>query len=140
MKFYESIDDLPIYNWNKINTTGELKYLLIEPKELTDDDKFKLIEVFEFMQKEVFEKFGHKESFKEAIQEDKRYRLWKIEGELGDPASKIYAKTYEEEIKNRKKTTFEESIALLQKKLGFYFTSKTMTTTDYFNHIYLEHG
>lgn len=140
MKFYESISELPIYNWNELNTSGDLKWLLKEPKKLNKTDISKLVDVYDSMQKDIFEKFGKTDSYQEYLQELKRYMIWKIDGRLGDPASKIYAKQFEEEEKRKKKIEFHETMALLQKKLGFYVDSKTMTTLDYFTHLHLKHG
>lgn len=47
MRYYDSLDTMPIYNWWKIEKTGDLRYLLLNMPSLpiyNDDDLVKVLE------------------------------------------------------------------------------------------------
>lgn len=73
-QYYDSIETMPIYNWNKIVETGELKYLFVNGGRVTK----KHAEVWEQIQNEYFKEFGIDPEFK------KRIRLMKEVVSLND--------------------------------------------------------
>jgi calcineurin-like phosphoesterase family protein len=61
--FYESIDEMPIYNWNKIIETGDLKWIFKNGGRVTK----KLGEVWVKLQDEYFLEFGLDDTFKKQL-------------------------------------------------------------------------
>lgn len=53
-QYYESIDDMPIYNWNKIMETGNLKWIFINGGTVTK----KIAIIWENLQNQYFDEFG----------------------------------------------------------------------------------
>ena len=140
MKFYKSIDELPIYYWNQIKETGDLSNLIVNynGEQVTKYQQHQLKQIYEDLNKQFFDKFGKQDSYQEQIQELSQLYIWKIEGVLdNNPAAKIYARAEEKKMQSRETLNFDTTMAIIQRKLGFYVTAKQMTTTDYFTHIYL---
>lgn len=54
VQYYESIEDLPIYNWNKVVETGQLKWLIKKG----DKPNKQALRVWDKLQDEYFEEFG----------------------------------------------------------------------------------
>lgn len=52
---YLSIDDMPIWNWNKILSTGDLKYLFINEKGRVGN---KIVNLWNDLQEQYVKKFG----------------------------------------------------------------------------------
>lgn len=62
-QYYDSIETMPIYNWNKIIETGELKWLFKDGGRVCRASADK----WEELQNEYFEEFGIDQEFKKRI-------------------------------------------------------------------------
>ncbi len=55
-KLYTSIDDLPVYYWNKIHETNKLKYLFKEKVDIVNNDQLSLL--WANINDQYFKEFG----------------------------------------------------------------------------------
>ncbi len=58
LKYFESIEVMPVWNWFKVSETNDLKYLLKEDVKLTDKDRMILAVIWDNMYFEFLETFG----------------------------------------------------------------------------------
>jgi hypothetical protein len=61
--YYDSIEVMPIWNWNKIMETGDLKYLFISGGRVSSKCK----KIWNDLQDEYFTEFGVDESYKRKL-------------------------------------------------------------------------
>lgn len=61
---YSTIDEMPIYNWVQIQTTGDLKYLYKSCKGKVNNDLF---DFWEALQDEYINRFGLDESYRKQL-------------------------------------------------------------------------
>ena len=74
-KCYSGIDTLPIWNWDKIFETRDLKYLLLIPKEIDDKQKPILNTIYEEFYDAYLEEFGLNEKAQEIREKRQSYIL-----------------------------------------------------------------
>ena len=136
---FKSLEELPIYNWDKCVRTGELKYLLVDPNAKCDVD---LLALFNKLHQEYLDIFG-------ATEETERYlsllkqKIHHIEQIiLGVKFHKNYLKIVEFEIEaiEKKKGDSQDLydiIAILAKFMGFQLDVKKVTVIEYYKYISL---
>lgn len=62
-QYYSSIEEMPIYNWNKIMETGNLKWVFVNGGRVTR----KIAEVWEDLQNQYFKEFGVDPEYKNKL-------------------------------------------------------------------------
>lgn len=130
---YTTIDEMPIWNWNKIYTTGEMRYLY---KNLKGKNNEYSLNKWQELQNEYINKFGLDDSFKQklrlmkkAIQLNCDFVIKKdrfILNELAIVESQI------ENFESIKSMDFYEIKDYVEKYKGFRIDPKTTTVTEYF--------
>jgi hypothetical protein len=78
---YNSIDYLPMLNWDRINKKNDLTYLLIKPSKLSEEQVIELQKVWKAIYEEFISVFGFSDHFKDIINLEikiARLRLKKI--------------------------------------------------------------
>jgi len=136
---YKSLEELPIYNWDKCVRTGELKYLLVDPNLKCDVD---LMALFYKFHQEYLDIFG-------ATEESERYlnllkqKIHHIEQIiLGVKFHKNYLKIVEFEIDGIEKKKGDSQdlydiCAILTKFMGVHLDVKKVTVIEYYKYISL---
>ena len=74
-KCYSGIDTLPIWNWNKIFETKDLKYLLLVSKIVTEKESIILNTIYEEFYDAYLEEFGLNEKEQEIREKRQSYIL-----------------------------------------------------------------
>ena len=134
MKYYDSINNLPMYNFDVINNTGDFSYLLIEKVNIN------LENVWAKIYNEYIEEFGIPENYK-------TYIFLQIE------ALNIYQKAYSEnkkhlltlaEVKDKESITYlsenvklSETSAILSKYMGYRINPAEISVKEFMSYIKL---
>lgn len=143
MKHYNSIDDLPIYNWNKVHETGELKHLLHDPsRKLKAPELNQLPALWRKIYDEYIERFGIGDTTLSMLEKEKRIAELQIEKiQTGDENIQTFIEIEEISL-NRKKieaeqmsVDFYETKANIEKCLGFMINAKICTVIEFYNYI-----
>jgi len=136
---YKSLEELPIYNWDKCVRTGELKYLLLEPNLKCDID---LLELFKKFHQDYLDIFGANEESERylSLLKQKIHHIEQII--LGVKFHKNYLKIVDFEIEaiEKKKGDTQDLFdicAILSKFMGFQLDVKKVTVIDYYKYINL---
>ena len=135
-KFYKSIDELPLYNWIKINE-GELNYLLIDPKQKESEKK--LNEAYEVIYDDFLKEFGVGKKQKEVFNEMKKLALLECDLVIkGDEFTKTKIEIQRAKLEQLKKganrgMTTDKTLIYLSKWLGYKINAKETTVKEYYN-------
>jgi hypothetical protein len=136
---YKSLEELPIYNWDKCVRSGELKYLLLDPNLKCDVD---LLELFMKFHQDYLDIFGANEESERylSLLKQKIHHIEQII--LGVKFHKNYLKIVDFEIEaiEKKKGDSQDLFdicAILSKFMGFQLDVKKVTVIDYYKYIKL---
>lgn len=130
---YRTIEDCPIWNWIKIQETGDLKYLGDLPRE-------ELEEIYLSMQDEIFKTFGVNQRYKDYLQLLKeKARLLNEVIQTNDPFTKLDLHVIEEDISmlfnSKEKQEFDEVVVLVEKYMGFQLDPKKISVKKYYSYL-----
>jgi hypothetical protein len=137
MTTYKTIDDLPVYHWNKINETGDISYLGGENKKenekLWQDIQDQFVDTYLIKSDNFIEIFLKKKDI--AVQE--------IEMVLsGDRSLATFINIAKLELEKMtevkgKKISFNEQVALIEKFMGFQINTKITSVSQFYSYVNL---
>lgn len=145
MKFYRTIEELPIWNFDKINEQGDVRYMLklddyFElPAKGVDYDT--LVDHFIQVSDELFERFGVDDRAITNMMEEKDILIMKLKWLAGE---KSFKTTYKIKSKIRedreamvgdKKQTFEEKIIMLESYFKKDFDVYKMSVAKFYTYL-----
>ena len=137
--FWESIRKLPIYNWDKVHETGDLRYLL----KVWDEDYVPTKEDTKRwfnLKDEKFREFGHSPVFEQWFRLQKKLAKAQLKLLSTGKMSHINRiRLYEAEIARfesaNKGYSTSDIIAKLQQKMPIMLNMQTLPTWDYYNYL-----
>ena len=136
--YYDSIEDLPVYNYLKIKYSGELSLLLREDK-TTDED---LADVWREIEYQVIEKIGLGEQADEFLRREVELLILRNEAFMSQDDSlidllRMKEKEYEKIRGSLEGGEFDvfEGFVLLEKYYGFQINDRTTTTEKYLSYL-----
>jgi len=137
---YQGIEDLPIYNWWKINETNELSWLLLN-QELSyyADDKL-LKPLWEKIFDEFIDTFGMPEKMRSILELKRDIQVLEWDIILtGDKSLQTFIdiKNFElqELLKEEKAQTNGQAKIYIEKYMGFRLDEKTLSVKDYYGYV-----
>lgn len=132
-KTYNSIEFMPIWNWNEILKTGDLKHLFINGKGRVSE---KIGNIWDSIQDEYIDTFGLEDNFKKQLR--LLVKKTKLNYEFiitGDKFINTKLMILEADIKaleSGKGTSFYELKDHIEKYKGFRIDPKTTTVIEWF--------
>jgi len=142
---YKSIEDLPIYNFHKIMITSDLTYLLKEKvkKKRLLKIQHELENQWNLLYNEYLDHFGLSKNYKKIIDQETKICMLLINRWLKDDRSMENIIEIEElklkELNSakKKKTTFEEDIAIIEKYRGIGMNVKETSVKMFYTYVKL---
>lgn len=143
VKYYRSIDELPIGNFNKINETSDYRYLirLEDYYELPEKvDSVKLSNLYEEILMQLFVKFGFDETFISGLREEKAILILKLKVIAGERTLQAVVDIKEQQINDRSnvnkkyKADFDKKVATLEVHFKMPFDVNKMSTLRFFTY------
>lgn len=145
MKFYRTIEELPIWNYNKVSESGDVRYLLrLDDYFELPDKGFELKELaqtFVDIADELFERFGVDERAITSMIEEKDILMMKLKWLAGE---KTFRTSYKIKKKVRddrqamvedKKQTFDERIVMLESYFKKDFNVYKMSVAKFYTYL-----
>ena len=135
-RVYDNIDNLPIWNFNKVKETQDLKYLFISKSILNRFYNKKLLKIWENILNQFFKEFGISEEYLNELNEERKILImicdrW-IEGDRSIETF-IDKKKYELSLKNKNKKELKMGIQLsILSKYQTYRIDEKETTVKVF--------
>lgn len=141
---YDTLDKLPLFNWDRLHTTGDLRYLIISenPEEIEGADPKELNNLWTLLQQEYIDEFGLSEEYLTILRTKKQSILLKIKAALtGDGSRNALAKIKDEELKERlerkEKVTFNDTLAQVEKFMGYQINPKQISVKKFYTYLKL---
>jgi hypothetical protein len=135
-RYYQSVEELPVWNWWKIHETRDLKYLLKQNKKLT----LHADAIFDKIYSEFISIFGVGENYKQYLEKLKEIAIAEIDMVLyKDPSMETFIdimKVELEEIKNANSGgTYMDTAIAVEKSMGFKLNTKEISVKEYYSYI-----
>jgi hypothetical protein len=137
---------MPIWNWNKIHETGDLKYLVIADnyKDIEEQNNEETADLWLDLYQQYIDEFGINDDFKRFMRKKQQLAAKLAEYiASGDRFKLNKIKVIEVDIKGmlneKEPQKFGEVVAGVEKFFGFQIDSKVLTVQKYYNYIkYIE--
>ena len=137
-EYFNSIEELPIWNWWKIAETGNLIYLHKDSDYKEND--YSIVKIWDALQDEYLNEFGITEDFREMLSLKKKWIIKKSEYLLtGDRFILNDIDRIESEIdsstSNISMVKKDDTVIMLEEKLSFPLDPKKMSVKKYYSYI-----
>ena len=143
-KVYRTLEELPVYNWEKIHSTGKLAYLLdgVDPKAHKYLGQEDLHEIWLNIYQQYIDEFGLSQSYKDWLRIKRKIILLEIKAAIsGDKVLLTFANVEKEKLRmffdGGEKANFNESVGILEKHLGFQIDPKQFSVLKFYTHVKL---
>lgn len=142
LNYYRGIDELPIYNWFKINQTNDLTYLLKEKHEVNKRQLPVLERAFDKIYREYIDTFGVPEQLREILILKRDIRVLEIDIVLtGDFSLQTFIDIKRRELEQLLQKPKEEKVSIndvkayVEKYMGFRINERECTVKDYYTYV-----
>lgn len=137
---YNSIDELPIYNWFKVNETNDYGWLLKKKLRLNDKQRLLLSEAWDKILSEFIDTFGIPEKMKDVLELKREIFVLKCQMTLGgDLLIKNFINIAEFKLKQILKEDKAQSTGsakvYVEKYLGFKLNERETTVKEFYEYI-----
>lgn len=140
--FFQNIDELPIYNWNKVHETGDLRFILLKntSKPFTKKQLLTATQKWTVIYEEYIAKFGFSEHFIDMLEIEKEIALLIIEkNETGDMSFQtginLLNAKIERKIEEMPKGDFFLLKAQMEKQLGFRINTRECSVMEFYSYL-----
>ncbi len=139
MNFYESIDELPIYNWLKCIDKKDYTYCLKKIKPCSKNDLAKCEEKFNSFYYEFLDRYGINDKLSDIIELKNEILINEIELAItGDRFINTIIQLKKEELEKlieQKVIKTNSSKIAIEKYLGFRINEKEITVVEYYDYL-----
>jgi hypothetical protein len=135
--YYTTIEDLPVYNWNKIIEAQKYNYILLNPLQ-KDYNENECKNQFALIYEEFIDVFGINEQLRGIIELQNEITIHKIDIALGEKSLEALLKLTETKLKKKlekKESKGNLTKVYIEKFLGFRLNEKEVTVYEYYNYI-----
>lgn len=141
LRIYNSIEELPVFNWWKVNETNDVSFLLIKRKRISDLEKDTLVKVFRKLLDEYMTRFGLTESFLTILDKKKEVALMIVDRWVKNDKSlqifidiaKIELSWLLDEFSGQQ--DFYEFKSRVETMLGFAIDIKKTTVIEFYSYV-----
>ena len=139
--YFNSIDNLPIWNWWKIAESGNLIYLQkLEDYDGKEDYTMKAFELWNKLQDEYLDEFGITDEFRQMLTLKKKWIKAKTDFLVTGERFKlteidIIEAQISETMTTKVNVKKEDSMIMLEQKLSFPLDEKKLSVKKYYNYI-----
>ncbi len=140
VKAYDSIEDLPVLIWDKINESKDVSLLLLNKPKITKRIKAELVLVWEKIYNEFISEFGFPESVKDQMRLRLKIARMKLEfAKTLDESLITFIELAEIELaemtpKETKSNIYKVKSAIEDKK-GFRLNLKEISVKEFYNYV-----
>lgn len=137
VKHYTSTEDMPIYNWFKINETSDVSYMLVNRGQMGNKEVLK--KAFENIYSQYIDEFGINESYLKILELERNIILLYTDMALTknlslqnfiDMAEMDLSKSRE-----AKKSNPRETVVYVEKHMGFPVNEHTTSVSKFYNYL-----
>ena len=138
MKYYTTIEDMPVYNWVKINEKNDLSFMLIGSTKKIDNKKLR--EGFEVLKDEYIDTFGISESYKKILEAKIEIAKLQIDMSLNNDNFlqnfiDMRLSDIEQQLVKTENSSHLKTKMNLEKYLGFRINEKEISVKEYYSYL-----
>lgn len=147
-KYYDSIDFLPIINWQKIHETSDVSWLLISKRKPTRREQKKLSDTWEAIYNEYIKIFGLGDSFIRIL--EKRIQIEQLRLKMvykQDPSIQTFVDVEREKLKllenanNTSKQDIYRVKSSIEKVMGIRISMSETSVREFYSYLkYIQDG
>lgn len=135
-RYYQSVEDLPVWNWWKIHETKDLKYLLKQDKKVTVHANG----IFDKIYSEFISIFGVGENYKRYLEKLIEIDIAETDKILNnDPSLDTFIDIMKIELDEIKSSTeggsYMDTAITVEKNMGFKLNTKEISVFEYYSYI-----
>ena len=135
-RYYNSIEEIPIWNWWKIHETKDFKYLLKQNKSITKQAPL----IFDTLYSDFIRIFGVSESYSKYLEKLIEIRSAEIDMVLLDDSSlETFIDIMKVELDEIKMAnsggTYMDTAIAVEKNMGFKLNTKEISVFEYYSYI-----
>ncbi len=139
VEIYDSLD-APVYIWNKVHSTNDYSFLLVEKRKLTKKLLTQLQKAWEKIYDEYLKEFGFSEEFLSIKDKEIDIAIMKCNLILtGDRTLLTSIQFAEQELsvmqKSGNKSTFTQSVMAIEKKFHFQIDEHKTSIRKYYTYL-----
>ena len=139
---YKDIDDLPVWNWFKINETDDITYLLHEKRKVNSKEQDYLQRIFQKIYAKFIDTFGMNDMLRRVLELRRDIAVLQLEKSINNDSSRqTFIDIKEAELKGiileAEKETNTNIKAYLDKFMGFHIDERKISVKDYYSYISL---
>lgn len=140
IEIYQSIDELPVFNWFKIHEKNDLAYLLVKKHKITGKMNEQLEEAWGNIYTEYLDTFGINNSFRQILLLKKEIACYELEMFIkGDKSIITFIKIAKWQLKKllneKPSSTIDEFKVQIERYMGFRLNTKEVTVKEYYTYI-----
>ena len=137
---YDSIDILPMLNWERMHKKLDVSHLLVKHHKLTDEQRIELKKVWDEIYKEFINTFGFSEQFNSIVdQKLKIARLQKKHIRTGDDSIVNFIRANEKQLEQMEQGSEKGDIYQTKQFIEKYFSIRISltdcTVRDFFSYL-----
>lgn len=135
---YTDIEEMPIYNWFKVHSTGDLAHLLVKKRKTTNAEQPKLEEKWKLLYDQYIALFGFSKDYLELLEKRSEIALLMIEkAETGDRNINTFINFEKQKLELMEKkssggSNFYEIKTFVEKKMGFQIDIRRMSVVEFY--------
>lgn len=135
---YSDIDEMPVFNWFKINSTQDMSWMLPRRKKLSDKETEFLSKKFNGLYDQYIATFGFNETFMEILKKKKQIAQMIVKKiEKNDSGMNTLIKIQQAKLQEMQEqmpatSTFYEIKDYVENKAGFQIDVHKMSVTEFY--------
>ena len=142
VKYYNSIDEIPIWNYWKFSETDDFKYLVIcdDTSRQVKFKESKALKAWDNMTSQYIDFFGVNNTYKEILMLNREIILneyiWEARRE---PISKVYAREAKKQLESLENNLInsnpQDQVFYIEKEMGFRVDIKQMSVKEFYSYV-----
>ncbi len=138
LNYYKSIDEMPIFNWFKIQETNDLSYLLYKKRGCTPKQAAILKEALQLMTNEYIDTFGISDQYKNILELKRDIRVKEILfATTGEKINKTFISVLQSKLKvaleSTQKSDTGSVIVHVNKYMGYRADLKKISVKEFYS-------
>lgn len=140
LEYYKSIDDMPIYNWFKIQETNDVSWMLLKKRSINGYESIELREALQIVTDQYMDTFGISDEYRKIMRLTLDIRSLEIDFFTTQDRSHLtFIELKKTELKNiAKKSKTADSISVqvhIEKYMGRKINLRETTVKEFYNYL-----
>jgi len=141
-KLYDSIEEMPIWNWMQVHETKKLKYLVITKnyKSLELENDPRLMDRWKELYDQYIGEFGIHDKYQDYLRQKIKIAKLQVQHIVKDDRTKepLIANaenTLEQMLQEKEKIRYADVVVSIQRFLGFHINTREISVFEYYHYL-----